>query len=63
MIKYINYTLWFFLIFLSLSTPLEAMDDKDKIVNILENQNELKKDKLSDLNDRKETRWQMHSEI
>ena len=43
MIKYINYTLWFFLIFLSLSAPLEAMDDKDKIVNILENQNELKK--------------------
>lgn len=43
MIKYINYTLWFFLIFLSLSTPLKAMDDKDKIVNILENQNELKK--------------------
>ena len=47
---------------LSLSAPLGAMDDKDKIVNILENQNELK-DKLSDLNDRKETRWQMHSEI
>ena len=34
---------WLFLIFLSLSTPLKAMDDKDKIVNILENQNELKK--------------------
>ena len=35
--------LWYFLIFLSFSSSLIAMDDKDKIVNILENQNELKK--------------------
>ncbi len=43
MIKYIIFKLWYFLIFLSFISPLNAMDDKDKIVNILENQNELKK--------------------
>jgi len=57
MIKYINLISCFLTISLSFGSTLDGSDGRDKVVSILDNQNELKKNKLSNFNDRKKTEW------